>query len=113
MAITHTETVTLLEVLKSNSDNIVGKVKVNTSSSDDSDPSKYNNSGNATFSISTTGVTTSTAGFVAYENLTEDIVKGWISTSLANSTIKSNNEKIVERMITRDNRTTEDKALPW
>jgi len=113
MAITHTETITLLEVLKSNSDNIVGKVKVNTSSSDDSDPSKYNNSGNATFNISTTGVTTSTAGFVAYENLTEDIVKGWISSDLSSSNVKTNNEKVIEKLIAADNSTTEDKAVPW
>ena len=113
MAITHTETITLIEVLKNNSDNIVAKVVVKTSSSDDSDPSKYNNSGKASFNISTTGVTASTAGFVAYENLTEDIVKGWISSDLSSSNVKTINEKVIEKLIAADNSTTEDKAVPW
>ena len=113
MAITHTETITLIEVLKNNSDNIVAKVVVKTSSSDDSDPSKYNHSDRASFNISTTGVTASTAGFVSYENLTEDIVKGWISSDLSSSNVKTNNQKVIERLIAADNTTTEDKALPW
>ena len=113
MAITHTETITLMEVLKSNSDNIVGKVKVNISSSDDSNPSKYKFDGSQTFDISTTGITTSTSGFVTYENLTENIVKGWISAGLSTSKIKTSNAARINYMIAQDNRTTADKALPW
>ena len=113
MAITHTETITLMEVLTANDDNIVSKVIVNTNSRDDSNPSKYHSSGRKSFEISTTGVTTSTSGFVAYENLTESVVKGWISTELGNSDVKANNEKVITRMIASDNRTSEDKELPW
>ena len=54
MAITHTETVTLMEVLTANSDNIVGKVVVNIASSDDSNASKYKWDGSASFVLNTT-----------------------------------------------------------
>ena len=113
MAITHTETIKKLKVLGSNNDNIVGKIVVTIDSSDDSNPSVYKFSSNDTFDISTTGITTSTSGFVAYENLTEDIVKGWISSDLSSSNVKTINQKVIERLIASEVRTTEDKALPW
>jgi len=113
MAITHTETIILMEVLTANTDNIVSKAIVNTNSRDDSNPSKYHSSGRESFEISTSGITTSTAGFIAYEDLNESTVLGWIATPLANSKVKENNEKVITRMIASDNRTSEDKALPW
>ena len=113
MAITHTETITLMEVLTANTDNIVGKVVVNISSSDDSNASKYKAEGNESFLVTTSGITPSTSGFVAYEDLTESTVKGWISSGLSTSKAKANNVVKINRLITNDNRTTEDKALPW
>ena len=112
MAITHTQTITLMEVLTANTDNIVSKALVRTVSSDDADI-KYTTQKTESFSISTSGITTSTAGFIAYEDLNESTVLGWIATPLANSKVKENNEKVITRMITSDNRTSEDKALPW
>ena len=41
MAITHTQTVIAMAIVKSNSDNIVARVVVNTHSEDDSNPSEY------------------------------------------------------------------------
>ena len=113
MAITHKETITLMEVLTANNDNIVGKVVVNISSSDDSNPSKYKFNSNQTFDVSTTGVTTSTSGFVEYDNLTESTVKGWISAGLSTSKVKPINIARINQMIAADNRTTVDKAVPW
>ena len=114
MAITHIETIKKLEVLTANNDNIVGKVTVNISSSDDSNPSKYYFNGSETFDVSTTGITTSTSGFVAYEDLTESTVKGWISAGLSTSKVKAKNIVKINELITEDSpRTTEDKALPW
>ena len=112
MAITHTETITLMEVLNANTDNIVSKAVVRTVSTDDADI-KYTTQKTQSFPISTSGITTSTAGFVAYEDLTESTVFGWISTPLANSKVKETNEKIIARMIASENRTSKDKALPW
>ena len=113
MAITHKETITLMEVLTANNDNIVGKVVVNIESSDDSNASKYKSEGTDSFLITTSGITTSTAGFVAYGDLTESTVKGWISAGLSTSKAKANNVVKINRLIANDNRTTEDKALPW
>ena len=113
MAITHKETITLMEVLTANNDNIVGKVVVTIDSSDDSNPSKYKFTSDDKFEISTTGITTSTSGFVAYENLTESIVKGWISTDLSNSKQKGFNSSHINRMIEEEGRATIDKTIPW
>ena len=114
MAITHTETITLMEVLTANNNNIVGKVVVNISSSDDSNASKYKWEGDDSFLISTSGITTSTSGFVTYEDLTESTVKGWISAGLSTSKVKSKNIVKINELIAEDSpRTTEDKALPW
>ena len=114
MAITHTETITLMEVLTANTDNIVGKVVVNISSSDDSNASKYKWEGDDSFLISTSGITTSTSGFVTYEDLTESTVKGWISAGISTSKVKAKNIVRINDLIAKDSpRTTEDKALPW
>ena len=113
MAITHTETIKRLEVLTSNNDNIVGKVVVTIESSDDSNPSKYKFTSTDTFDISTTGITTSTSGFVEYDNLTESIVKGWISTDLSNSKQKWFNSSIINQMIEKEGYASTDKTIPW
>ena len=114
MAITHKETITLMEVLTANNDNIVGKVVVNIESSDDSNASKYKWEGDESFLVSTSGITTSTSGFVAYEDLTESTVKGWISAGLSTSKVKASNIVKINQLIAQDiPRTTEDKALPW
>ena len=113
MAITHTQTVSLMEVLTANTDNIVSKVVVITISSDDSDVTKYTTTSRESLIISTSGITTSTSGFVAYEDLTESAVKSWVSTQLANSKVKAKNESIITKMIAMDNPTSVDKELPW
>ena len=113
MAITHIETIKKLEVLTANNDNIVGKVTVNISSSDDSNPSKYYFNGSETLDVSTTGITTSTSGFVAYEDLTESTVKGWISAGISTCETRAINIVMINQMIAKDNRTTTDKTIPW
>ena len=113
MAITHTETIKRLEVLSSNNDNIIGRIVVTIDSSDDSNPSKYKFSSSETFEISTTGITTSTSGFIEYDNLTESTVKGWISADLSTSKQKGFNSSVINRHIEYDNRGTIDKTIPW
>ena len=113
MAITHTQTITLLEVLIGNSDNVVENIKLVTTSVDDSNPSKYRVETQDRFHITTDGITSSTAGFVAYESLTEAIVLGWITSELAASNTKAVNESKINLMISRDNPIAEDKAVPW
>ena len=113
MAITHTETIKRLEVLTANNDNIVRRIVVTIDSSDDSNPSKYKFTSTDTFDISTTGITTSTSGFVAYEDLTESIVKGWISADLSNSKQKGFNSSIINQMIEKEGYASTDKTIPW
>ena len=113
MAITHTQTITLLEVLIGNSDNVVENIKLVTTSVDDSNPSKYRVETQDRFHISTDGITGSTAGFVAYESLTEATVLGWIASELSASNTKAVNESKINLMISRDNPIAEDKAVPW
>ena len=115
MAITHTETITLIEVLKNNSDNIVAKVVVKTSSSDDSDPSKYTVTKSDRFHISTDGISASTSGFKPYSNLTESEVFGWISSELASvgAKTKEENEKAISQLILYNNPIAVDKEVPW
>tara|TARA_B000000557_G_C20693101_1_gene408233 strand:+ start:415 stop:756 length:342 start_codon:yes stop_codon:yes gene_type:complete len=113
MAITHTQTIPLLEVLIGNSDNVVENIKLVTTSVDDSNPSKYKVETQDRFHITTDGITSSTAGFVAYESLTEATVLGWISSELAASNTKEVNESKINLMISRDNPIAEDKAVPW
>jgi hypothetical protein len=113
MAITHTQTITLLEVLIGNSDNVVENIKLVTTSVDDSNPSKYRIETQDRFHISTDGITSSTAGFVAYESLTEATVLGWISSEVSSSNTKAKNESKINLMISRDNPIAEDKAVPW
>ena len=112
MAITHIETITLMEVLTANNDNIVGKVVVNITSSDDSNASKYKWEGDQSFLVSTSGITTSTSGFVAYEDLTESIVKGWISADLSTSKQKGFNSSIINQMIEKEGYASTDKTIP-
>ena len=113
MAITHTETIKRLEVLTANNDNIVRRIVVTIDSSDDSNPSKYKFTSTDTFDISTTGITTSTSGFVAYEDLTESIVKGWISADLSTSKQKGFNSSIINQMIEKEGYASTDKTIPW
>ena len=109
MAITHTQTVTSLQIIN-NSDNIVSEVSVKTVSVDDSDPSTLTIEGEDSFEVDTSGGT-SASGFVAYESLTENVVLGWLATPLAASSMKTKNEAKITNMMNRVE--IEGKDLPW
>lgn len=113
MTITHTQTITLLEVLIGNSDNVVENIKLITTSVDDANTSRYRKVTEDRFHISTDGISSSTAGFVPYEDLTEAIVLGWISSEVASSNTKSENASLINSWIKFDNPIAEDKAVPW
>jgi len=114
MAITHTQTVTGLTIVN-NSDNIVSEVIVKTVSVDDSDPSTLTIEGDDNIGITTEGVTTSTAGFVAYESLTQDTILNWteVKDALDNSNTKINQESWINSVKTPPTPTHVDKALPF
>ena len=110
MAITHKETVIAMAIVKSNSDNIVARVVVNTHSEDDSNPSEYTYDSYEEYKVDVSGGS-SASGFVAYESLTEDVVLGWVSTQLAASSMKTKNEAKITNMINHVE--IEGKDLPW
>ena len=114
MAITHTQTVSRLTIVN-NSDNIVSEVEVKTVSVDDSDPTNLTIEGSDTIGITTEGVTTSTAGFVAYESLTQDTILNWteVKDELDKSNTKINQEAWINSVKTPPTPTHVDKALPF
>ncbi len=109
MAITHTETVTDLTVLNDGTD-VVSEIDIKIVSVDDSDPSNLTQTSYATYTVDTSGGT-SAAGFVVYGSLTETIVKGWISTEIAESKTKA--EAWIESVKNPPTPPKVNKALPW
>ncbi len=109
MAITHTETVTDLTVLNDGTD-VVSEIDIKIVSVDDSDPSNLTQTSYATYKVDTSGGT-SAAGFVVYGSLTETIVKGWISTEIAESKTKA--EAWIESVKNPPTPPKVNKALPW
>ena len=114
MAITHTQTVTGLQIVN-NSDNIVSEVEVKTVSVDDSDPTNLTIEGSDIIGITTTGITPSTAGFVAYESLTQSTILAWtpVADGLAASNTKTNHESWINSVKTPPTPTHVQKDLPW
>ena len=114
MAITHTQTVTALQIVN-NSDNIVSEVTVKTVSVDDSDPTNLTIEGEDHIGITTEGVTTSTSGFVAYGSLTQETILNWteVKDELDRSNTKINQESWINSVKTPPTPTHVDKALPF
>ena len=114
MAITHTQTVTGLTIVN-NADNIVSEVTVKTVSVDDSDPTNLTIEGEDNIGITTEGITTSTAGFVAYDSLTQDTILNWteVKDALDSSNTKINQEAWINSVKTPPTPTHVDKALPF
>ena len=111
MAITHTETITDLIVLNDGT-NVVSQVAIKTVSVDDSDPSNLTQTNYDCFVIDSSGGT-SAAGFVAYDSLTDTVVKNWISTELAESNTKTNAENTINAIKSPPTPIEVDKTLPW
>ena len=112
MAITHTETVHKMSVLNDGTDEIVKHIDIEIFSVDDSDPVKLKQTSHVIVDVDTSGGT-SAAGFVAYGSLSEDVVKGWISTELAASNTKTNAENRINNIKNPPAPPEVSKTLPW
>ena len=55
----------------------------------------------------------SAADFISYENLTEDIVLGWVTGSLDTASIYSNHSSSIAEIINAKNAITVDDGIPW
>ena len=66
--------------------------------------------------ISTLAITGSSSdeGFISYENLTENIVLGWVTSSIDTSAIElQNSSSIAQIEISSSNQTVEKFGMPW
>ncbi len=111
MAITHNINVIKLTVINDGED-VVSEIDVEITSVDDSDPSNLTRTSYDRFVIDTSSGT-SAAGFVSYDSLSEDVVKGWISTELAASRMIVNAEKWIESKKNPPTPIKVSKTLPW
>ena len=111
MAITHTETVHKMTVLNDGTD-VVSHIIVEIFSVDDSDPVRLKRTSRVIKDVDTSGGT-SAAGFVSYGSLTEDAVKGWISTELAASNTKTIAEERINNIKNPPVEPEVSKTLPW
>ena len=109
MAITHTANILKLIVLNDGTD-LVSVIDVEIVSVDDSDPSNLTRTSYDSFEIDTSGGT-SAAGFVPYGSLTEDTVKGWLATQIAER--KTQAEEWINLAKNPPTPTEVSKALPW
>ena len=114
MAITVTKTVSGLRILN-NADKIVCRVDVDVKSVDDSNPSVLTIQSIETIGITTTGITTSTAGFTTYANLTQSEILGWsqVGTALSTSNAVINQAAWIESVKNPPAPAEVNDALPW
>ena len=111
MAITHNVDILKLTVLNDGTD-LVSEIDVEIVSVDDSDPSNLTRTSYDRFVIDTSSGT-SAAGFVEYNSLTENIVKGWIADELATSDTKTNAEAWINSVKSPPTPAEVNKKLPW
>ena len=109
MAITHTETVHKMTVLNDGMD-VVSHIDIEIFSVDDSDPVRLKRTSHVIADVDTSSGT-SAAGFVSYGSLTEDAVKSWLSTEIAESKTKA--EAWIESLKNPPAPPEVSKALPW
>ena len=112
MAITHTRTIENLEV-RNDGNNIVCDIQVKWVSSDDSDVERTTIEGSETYQVNSEDVTPDSEGFVAFADLTEEIVLGWIADELANSNTTQNNASWIDSVLNPPAPSTVKKETPW
>ena len=114
MAIQHSRSITNLEVLNSGSTDIVSRVEVNFASYDDSDQERTTIDSSETFELNTDGVSNTDEGFVAFADLTESTVLGWISTlSDVETRFQTGHAAWIDSVLNPPAPPTVNKANPW
>jgi hypothetical protein len=112
MAITHTRTIEKLRVLNDDN-NIVCRVKVKWTSSDDSDVERTTIESSKAFKIETEGVTSDSDGFISFESLTQETVEEWIATELAEQTVTTKHESKINSILNHTSPLSLSKTTPW
>jgi len=114
MAIQHSRSIVNLEVLNSGSSDIVSIVEVQFSSYDDSDQEGTSIESNENFKLNTDGVSNTDEGFVAFADLTESTVLGWLSTlSDVETRYQTSHAAWIDSVLNPPAPPTVNKVLPW
>lgn len=112
MAITHTRTIENLEV-RNDGNNIVCDIQVKWVSSDDSDVERTTIEGSETYQVNCGDVTPDSEGFVAFADLTEEIVLGWIADELAEERVTAQHTSWINSVLNPPAPATVNKETPW
>ena len=115
MAIQHSRTITNLEVLNSGDTDVVCRVEVDFISYDDSNQEGTTINSRETFDLSTDDRSSSSDGWVAYADLTEETIVGWLGSELtdAETKIQANQTAWITSVLTPPVPATVNKTLPW
>lgn len=112
MAITHTRAIETLEVLN-DGNNVVCEVEVKWVSSDDSEPERTTIQSSQRYILQTEDVSPDVDGFVNFEDLTAEIVEGWIVDKLAESTVEAGHTAWINSVLNPPAPRTINKTTPW
>lgn len=115
MAIQHTATIESVSVLNSGDQDVVSKVLVRFESFDDSESDQTRRESFKTFDLQTDGRTSSSDGWVAYADLTEQIILDWLGSkyTATKAKIEGYNTQKINRYLNPSASTTISKARPW
>ena len=114
MAIQHSRSIVNLEVLNSGGTDIVSRVEVQFTSYDDSDQERTTIDSGESFELNTDGVSNTDEGFVAFADLTEATVLGWLSTlSDVETRCQTGHSAWIDSVLNPPAPPTVNKANPW
>ena len=115
MAIQHSRTITNLEVLNSGDTDVVCQVEVEFTSYDDSDQEGTTITSGQSFELATEDRSSSSDGWVAYADLTEETLLGWLGSELTDkeTAIHANQTAWITSVLTPVVPSTVNKTLPW
>ena len=112
MAIAHTRTIENLEV-RNDGNNVVCDIQVKWVSSDDSDVERTAIEGFENYQVNCGDVNPDSEGFVAFADLTEEIVLGWIADELAEERVTAQHTSWINSVLNPPAPVTVNKETPW
>lgn len=112
MAITHVRTIENLRV-RNDGNNVVCDIQVKWVSSDDSDVERTTIEGFENYQVNYEDVIPDSEGFVAFADLTEEIVLGWIADELAEERVTAQHTSWINSVLNPPAPATVNKETPW
>lgn len=98
MSIIHSTSITNLEVIDTGH-NIVSRIVVKWNSYDDTDPQKTTIESVDKYEVETNNISPDSSQFIPFEELTEEIVRGWIFDQLNDKSIVQNHEHWINSIL--------------